>query len=68
MYLPRNFRRSFDSMVLLVTWGLWKERNRRTFDRKSRTPTQLIAMILDEADAWIGAGYGSLASLTAQVT
>lgn len=54
-------------MVLLVTWGLWKEWNQQTFDHKSRTPAQLIAMILDEADAWLGAGYGSLPLLTAQV-
>jgi hypothetical protein len=31
--LPEALRRSFDSLVLLVSWCTWKERNRRTFDR-----------------------------------
>jgi hypothetical protein len=30
--LPKALRRSFDSLVLLVSWCLWKERNCRTFD------------------------------------
>ena len=66
--LPQVLRRSFDSMVLLATWCLWKERNRQTFDRRSRTPSELLSIIMEEADAWIGAGFGSLALLTAQAT
>ena len=66
--LPQDLRRSFDSLVLLVTWCLWKERNRRTFDRRSMTPPELLISILEEADTWIGAGFGSLALLTALAT
>ena len=40
-------------------------RNRRTFERRSMTPPELLNCILDEANAWIGAGYGCLALLTA---
>jgi hypothetical protein len=47
---------------------MWKERNRRTFDRESCTPPQLVNKILEEADAWIGAGFGSLVLLTTLVT
>jgi hypothetical protein len=65
--VPQALRWSFDSLVLLVTWDLWKERNRRTFDRRSATPSELGAAILEEAAAWIGAGYGSLALLTGLV-
>jgi hypothetical protein len=52
--LPQPLRRSFDSLVLLVSWCLWKERNSRTFDRRSSTPTQLFTTILEEAGAWVG--------------
>jgi hypothetical protein len=65
--VPQALRRSFDSLVLLVTWDLWKERNRRTFDCHSATPSELVAAILEEAAAWIRAGYGSLALLTGLV-
>jgi len=46
-------------MVLLATWCLWKERNRQTFDRRSRTPSELLSIIMEEADAWIGAGLAA---------
>jgi hypothetical protein len=50
-----------------VNWCLWKERNSRTFDQRSSTPTQLFTTILDEAGAWVGSGYSSLALLTALI-
>jgi hypothetical protein len=65
--LPQALRRSFDSLVLLVSWSLWKERNNRTFERRSTTAGQLVAAILEEAGAWVGAGYSSLALLTALI-
>lgn len=33
-----TFRRGFDSLVLLVAWEVWKERNRDTFDNIRKTP------------------------------
>jgi hypothetical protein len=62
--LPQALQRSFDSLVLLVTWCLWKERNWHTFDRRSVSPNELVTVILEEAVAWDGAGFGSLALFT----
>jgi hypothetical protein len=59
------FRHGFDSTMLLVSWGIWKERNRRTFDNSAKTPAQVLALICEEADSWISAGFRSLASLVA---
>jgi hypothetical protein len=53
--------------VLLVSWEIWKERNRRTFDGNSRTPTDLLALIHDEGDSRIAAGFRSLTPLFATV-
>jgi hypothetical protein len=64
---PHALQQSFDSLVLLVSWIFWKERNRRTFDRKSRSTTELLQAIFDEADAWIAAGFRDLALLTTLV-
>lgn len=63
--IPEEFRRSFDSLMLLVSWKIWKERNRKTFENKALTPAQLCALILEEADAWLAAGFCSLAPLLA---
>ena len=62
------FWRGFDSLVLLISWIIWKERNRRTFDRLVRTTTQVLDIIREEADACVAAGFRALASLLAAVT
>jgi hypothetical protein len=62
---PQPLRRSFDSLVLLVSWCLWKERNQRTFDHHASTATDLIERVIGEANGWISSGFSSLALLTA---
>lgn len=56
-------KRGFDSVVLLVSWVLWKERNRRTFDNLSRTTTEVIAQVREEGAEWIAAGCKALGQL-----
>jgi hypothetical protein len=53
--------------MLLVSWEIWKERNRMTFDGNNRTPTDLLALIHDEGDSWIAAGFRSLMPLFATI-
>ena len=43
--VAKTARRGFDSMVLLVGWELWKERNSRTFDAAARHPAVLLNSI-----------------------
>lgn len=40
--LPKPDRRDFDSIILLVSWLLWLERNRRVFDKQSRSTHQFL--------------------------
>lgn len=65
---PVDLRRAFDSLVLLVAWVIWKERNRRTFDNISMTTTQVIAAVKEELDAYTTAGFRCLALLFAVAT
>jgi hypothetical protein len=52
-----DVRKPFDSIVLLVTWEIWKERNRRTFDGASRPCSLLLMRIQEEMKSWVAAGY-----------
>jgi hypothetical protein len=64
--LPQQYHRGFDSIVLLVTWEIWKEGNRRTFESKSMTPVVLLRQIVDEANAWMGAGFEAMSIFLAR--
>lgn len=63
--LTDPMRRAFDSLTFLVSWMIWKERNRRTFDGVSSTTTMVIGLILGEANEWLAAGFRGLATLLA---
>jgi hypothetical protein len=63
--VAETLRRGFDSLVLLVSWIIWKERNRRTLDRIVKTSMQVLDAIREEADACVAAGFRTLAPLLA---
>jgi hypothetical protein len=56
-------RPAFDSMLLLVSWIIWKERNSRTFTGVSTGVQQLRQKIVREADDWVKAGFKTLSPL-----
>lgn len=53
-------RPSFDSMVLLITWTLWKERNDRTFSQTASAHPGLLQKVIKEASDWVLAGFKTL--------
>ena len=60
--IPEGIR-GFDSIILLVYWELWMERNRRTFQAVALSPSLLLLRIVDEANAWLGGGVRCYADL-----
>jgi hypothetical protein len=54
-------RSGLRSLILLVAWEFWKERNARTFQRKEQTT--ILLKIKEEARAWGLAGAKRLVSL-----
>jgi len=61
--VDKQRRRGFDSLVFLVGWRLWKERNSRTFALKSLPVAGLVSAILNEAEDWCLAGFRSVREL-----
>jgi hypothetical protein len=55
--VPKQWRKSFDPAVLLVSWRLWKERNARVLDNIVRPVMQVLSLAIKEANDWITAGW-----------
>jgi len=55
-------KRAIKSLLLLVNWEIWKERNSRTFDRREVSTLTLLGKIKEEAKMWGFAGARHLAS------
>lgn len=59
--LQPQCRHAFDSLLLLVAWMVWKERNNRTFQRSSLGTHELFRRVVREAEDWVQSGFRSLA-------
>jgi hypothetical protein len=57
--LHKDRRKGFDSLVPLVSWSLWLERNDRVFN-KSRQAHLLASSIRDDGHLWVGSGVSML--------
>ena len=60
-------RKGFDSLTILGSWCLWKERNQRVFDGVSWSVVAIVDSIVEEAVWWSQAGNGHLAALWAAI-
>jgi hypothetical protein len=53
----------FDSLILLVAWVLWKERNSVTFERSLVSDaTSICRKVASEANEWALAGFWSVSA------
>ena len=50
------------SLVILTLWQVWKERNRRIFQHQQNDVMGMVAIIKEEARAWIISGANFLAA------
>lgn len=64
--VPCASRKGFDSLVMLICWTHWKERNARTFRNEASSARELSLQIIQEAALWVWAGFASLLSLSSR--
>uniref|UniRef100_I1P279 Uncharacterized protein n=1 Tax=Oryza glaberrima TaxID=4538 RepID=I1P279_ORYGL len=50
--MVKEHRRGFDTIVTLVAWTIWKERNNRVFNQKSKTWAEVARVMTGEAELW----------------
>jgi len=53
-------RKAFDTLLVLVVWLLWKERNNRIFQNSNMLASDLVLRIIEEGKAWAYAGFRHL--------
>ena len=49
-------RKGAQSLLMLTSWEIWRERNRRIFQREELSVAALVAKVRDEAMLWNVAG------------
>lgn len=50
--IREHLRRGFDTVVTLVAWTIWKERNGRIFNQQQRTWVDIVKGMAAEATLW----------------
>ena len=59
---PSTRRKGLRSLIILVCWEVWKERNSRVFEHTESTNFMVLQRIKDEARLWILAGAKHLST------
>jgi hypothetical protein len=57
-------RKALSSIIMLVSWTIWKERNARIFNHKSVPNAVLLNIIKTEVKLWVAAGAKCLSFVT----
>jgi len=65
--VPKPFRRGFDSLVFLIGWMLWKERNVRTFRSVANPAPLLVSAMQQEASLWAMAGNKQMQNILSRL-
>jgi hypothetical protein len=63
----RHPKKGLRSLILLVVWEIWKERNRQIFDHKEAAIGFLLTRIKEEASLWALAGAKRLRELVPHI-
>ena len=63
--LPSNDAKGLRSLIILVIWEIWLERNARIFKHKESPCQMVISRIKVQASNWMAAGAKHLATLLA---
>jgi hypothetical protein len=63
IYSSGVHRKSLVSLIMLVSWEVWNERNARVFPNVATLPTIVASKIREEAALWSLAGAKNLGSI-----
>jgi hypothetical protein len=64
---PKELRKGFNSVVVLVSWELWKHRNACFFDRVRPDAHVVVQSVAADGHLWCLAGARALQDLVVSV-
>uniref|UniRef100_A0A0E0F153 GYF domain-containing protein n=1 Tax=Oryza meridionalis TaxID=40149 RepID=A0A0E0F153_9ORYZ len=50
--LSKSSQRGFDTIITLVAWSIWKERNNRVFNQQNKTWSEVAKAMAGEVELW----------------
>ncbi|PVH61472.1 hypothetical protein PAHAL_3G041000 [Panicum hallii] len=65
--VQQQYRKGVGSLVLLIVWSLWRERNNRIFRKAELSVPRFISFLRDAIRMWIFAGAKFLSSLVGHI-
>jgi hypothetical protein len=65
--LTPNYKKGFNSLIMQVTWRLWKHRNACVFEEASPSTSRILQAIEENAKLWCLAGAVGLRAVLALV-
>lgn len=54
--VPKAVWRNFDTIVILVHWRIWKERNSRIFEKVASSADRVLDLLREDIAVWRAAG------------
>jgi hypothetical protein len=51
--VAKSKRKAFNILVILVTWGIWLERNAKTFCNASSTALLMVDTLWSPCEKWV---------------
>ncbi|TVU05324.1 hypothetical protein EJB05_48482, partial [Eragrostis curvula] len=61
--VPKEKKKGFNTLVMLTSWGIWKQRNSCVFDAATPQPHLIVQHITEEATEWKLAGARRLSEI-----
>ncbi|WVZ70614.1 hypothetical protein U9M48_019263 [Paspalum notatum var. saurae] len=66
--VPKDLRKGFNSLFILVTWEVWKHRNACTFEGAHPLTQTVLGRVAEEGYLWCSAGASKLQELLLRST
>jgi hypothetical protein len=61
--IEKSSRKGFNSLIILVAWGIWKHRNLCVFEGVRPCVQSVVVAVFEEGSAWCWAGASALRGL-----